>query len=319
MAETSAMVVGLAPGQIYSAKTLLGLKDPLAAQIEEPVRQDLIVSNGGRRRAPGTPSDSSKASSSLISPRGFRQPLHSTVESLWGSASDAASLQRRRKERGLRERRILFGEIDGEKLEKAYKRVAQEQSRIHLYMQKQDVEPQRAPNAVPEVDSTRESIIKQADQEAEAAAAAAAKPEPSGVSVTTLVLNTQTKRLERKGDRETALMQKRQQAIERKKLGTRTEKDTENLCLLWEAFHRGGSNNSGWLRTRDLSWSLQRDERLFEIFGIKRKDHQEETEEIGWKRWLRDVLRSRDEPLPVVRSLRETPEAAYEQRIGVDV
>ncbi|OEH74997.1 hypothetical protein cyc_03359 [Cyclospora cayetanensis] len=281
MSKSSPLRVGLVPGQIYTAQTLRGTRDPLAAQIEEPPANDLVLPfSTGRLGVHGGSLSDSHGSCSGDSFKANQQTLHSTVESIWGSASDAGSLQRWRKERGLRERRVKFGEIEGEPLSAQYWAGVSEKCRFQLYRQPQAVEPLRPPNApVP----CREKSSRASES-------------------STLVLNTKTRQLERKGAKEVELIKRRYDTLLQQKVGGRTEKETENLCLLWEAFNRGCSDDSGWLRTKDFSWVLQRDERLFEIFGIKRKREKGSEEKPQWQKWLGKVFRNRDELLEVTRA-----------------
>ncbi|PHJ19452.1 hypothetical protein CSUI_006714 [Cystoisospora suis] len=50
-----------------------------------------------------------------------------------------------------------------------------------------------------------------------------------------------------------------------------TEKGVKRIALLFEAFERSHPDPSGWLRTREFRWNLERDFRIQDIFGLRRK------------------------------------------------
>ncbi|KAL8274490.1 hypothetical protein Esti_001650 [Eimeria stiedai] len=331
MVAASPAAVALAPGRIYSAETLVGFGGPLAGDAEAPLSERLrsglgIEPLGEFPYSSDASGDASSVSSSdLSSQRLFSH--HSSVESVWGSAPEAPSQQQRlqRMPLGLqRQRLVLSGEVSAAALARqcaAFNIKAQTQ--LHLYLQKQLVEPQRAPitaTAAAGGDAaSREDAIRQAEEQAAAAAAAAAaggKASWCGASTTsTLVLNTKTKRLERKGEKEVAVLRKRQE-----KQQGRTQEETEKMCLLFEAFQRGCTDTSGWLKTSDFAWTLQRDLRLLEIFGLKQKAKNNE-EETGWRRWLTTIFRNRDEPIPLAHESQRKLRAMLNQirRIEADL
>ncbi|KAL8428290.1 hypothetical protein Efla_001585 [Eimeria flavescens] len=312
--EGAAPVALLPPGRIYTASTLRGLKDPLAAEIEEPLSETFRVNSlqpqtrglKGGSLGEGPLTDSSGDASSVGSSGCRMQKLlsaHSSAESVWGSASDLPSggcMQMRHL--GVRGRPAAGAELSAAELQRQLEAEPVETRKmIQVYMQQQAVQPQRAPFAAAAGGGdSREEAIRQAEEQAAAAAAASAEGsgriDSCGASVSsTLVLNTKTKRLERKGEKEAALLRKRQEAQGRLE---QTAEETEKICLLWEAFQRGCTDKSGWLRTSDFAWALQRDPRLFTIFGLKEQTTKE-TEQTAWGRWIAGLLKNRDEPIPL--------------------
>ncbi|KAL8454105.1 hypothetical protein Emag_001538 [Eimeria magna] len=313
MVAASHAPVGLTPGKIYSAETLLGYGGPLGGESEAPLSERLRSGLGrGALSGPLFASDGSGDASSISSSSLSSQQLmsqHSSVESVWGSASEAPNLQQRMQRRplGLRQDKlILSDEISAAALARECEANSiKSKTQLHLYLQKQAVEPPRAPitaaaaaAAAGGEEASREEAIRQAEEQAAAAAAAAAGGAGGGrfdsASITsTLVLNTKTKRLERKGKKELALIRKRQEGQQ-----AMTQEETEKMCILFEAFQRGCTDTSGWLKTSDFAWALQRDPRLLEIFGLKQKSKKNQ-EETGWGRWLTAIFRNRDDPIPL--------------------
>ncbi|PFH32069.1 hypothetical protein BESB_020100 [Besnoitia besnoiti] len=164
-----------------------------------------------------------------------------------------------------------------------------------------------------------------------------------GSTTSTLVLNTQTHRLEREFRRKTSSRRARE------RLGVQWAADLEaaddahaprdrededigellsderalkRIAQLMEAFERSGPNSAGWLFTEDFRWALRRDVRIQEIFGLERKTSDEKRKgrrskgnqaEDGAAQgpldaivsWLADtVFRNRDECVTLTKKSR---------------
>ncbi|CBZ51168.1 conserved hypothetical protein [Neospora caninum Liverpool] len=152
-------------------------------------------------------------------------------------------------------------------------------------------------------------------------------------TTSTLVLNTRTHRLERRS-RNTAPTEKTRGRVhwhdggdeeeggglakEAGDLGDvlADEKALKQVALLMEAFERSRPNAAGWVFLKDFRWTLHRDLRVQEIFGLERKST-DVLEKKGRRKeeipaaeaaaqgplravmsWLADtVFRNRDEPV----------------------
>nr|PIM01619.1 hypothetical protein TGCOUG_289990 [Toxoplasma gondii COUG] len=167
-----------------------------------------------------------------------------------------------------------------------------------------------------------------------------------GSTTSTLVLNMRTHRLERRS-RTKASVEKAakgrvrwQDEGEESDGGVETgegggllsdEKMLQRVAVLMEAFERSGPNAAGWLFLRDFKWTLHRDPRVQEIFGLEKKQYslekkskrkeghaEEESTSQGPLKavvsWIADtVFRNRDEPVTFTKKSQVKVKAMLDQ------